>query len=117
MSMARHDPLFYRPRPIWISLQQFFVVVGFDDKRVRFTQTFDQHFGRVSEIGDKTERAVAGAKEKADRIHRIVRNGKWLNTDVADRKLRSGSKNPPIAMLIQRAIRSHRFGGQSIGIN
>ena len=61
MTVPRHDPLFHRPGTMRIVLQKFFVVIGLDHERVHFAQTLDQHFGRVTEIGDESERRARPA--------------------------------------------------------
>ena len=73
-----------------IVLQKFFVVIRFDHERVHLAQTLDQHLRRVTEIGDKAEAARTGMKGKADWIDRVMRHGKSLNRDIADRKFRTG---------------------------
>ncbi len=56
-------------------------------------------------------------KSEPDRIDRIVRHGKSLHDNVADREFCAGAKNPPITMSIQRAIAPDRFGGERVAIN
>ena len=111
MSVARHDPLFDRPRPIGISLKQFFVVIGLDHQRVHLAQTLHQHFRGVTQISDETESAISGVEQKSDRIHGIVRNRKGQYADIANRKFSSSAKYPPITMLIEGGVASHRLGG------
>ena len=96
MPVARLDPLLHRPRPMRIVLQKFFVMIRFDHERVHLAQSLDDHLRRVTEIGDETEPARSGVKGKSERIDRIVRHGKSLHRDVANRKLRAGPKNPPV---------------------
>jgi hypothetical protein len=55
MTVPRLDSLFHRPRPMRVVLQKFFVVIGLDHQRLYLAQPFDDHLGRVTEIGDKTE--------------------------------------------------------------
>ena len=60
---------------------------------------FDQQFCRVTKIGNEAESALAGVKREADRIDRVVRNGKRLHGDVADREFRAGTEDAPVTML------------------
>ena len=87
MAMARLDSLFHRPRPMFIVLQKFFVMICLDYKRVHFAQSLDDHLGRITEVCDETEAARASVKSEPDRIDGIMRHGKRLNRDIADRKL------------------------------
>jgi hypothetical protein len=96
MAVARLDPLFYRPRPMRIGLQHFLVVVRLDHERVHFAQPLDHHLRRVSEIGDEPERALTGMKRVTDRIDRVMRNGKSLDMDIANREIRAGLEEPPV---------------------
>ena len=57
VTMTRLDSLFYRPRPMRIILQEFFVMIRFNDERLDLAQPFHNHFRRVAEIGDETEAA------------------------------------------------------------
>jgi hypothetical protein len=117
MPMPRLDALLHRPRSVLVVLQKFLVVVRFDDQRVHSTQSFDQHFGGVTEIGDKTEAARAGVKYKSDGIDCVMRHRKRLHENVADRKLRAGTKDSPISVSIQRTIAADRFGSERICVN
>lgn len=99
MPVPRLDPLLYRPGPMRIVLQKFFVVIRLDHQRVDLAQPLDHHLGRVTKIGDESERARAGMKRVPDRIDRVVRDGKSLDGDIADRKIRTSPKQPPVAVL------------------
>src|SRR5437763_265634 len=98
MSMAGHDPLLDWPRPMRVGLQQFLVVVRFDDEGVHLAQALDQHLRWVTEIGDKAEAAAAGVKGVADGLDRIVWHRKSLDGDVADLELGTGPKDAPVTM-------------------
>ena len=83
-----------------IVLQEFFVVIGFDHERLRLAQAFDDHLRRVAKIGDETQHTRAGVKCQPKRIDGVVRYGKCLHRDVADRELGTGRKNSPISVPI-----------------
>jgi len=100
-----------------IVLQKLLIVVGLDHKRMDFAQTLDHQLCRIPEVGDESQTARAGVESKANRIDCIMRHGKSLDANVADRKLRAGTKNPPVTMSIQAAITPARFRGERIGIN
>ena len=99
MAVARLDPLFHRPRPMRIGLQHFFVVVGLDHERVHFPQPLDHHLRRIPEIGDEPERAFPGMKRVPDRIDRVVRDGKRLDVNIANREVGAGLEQPPIPVI------------------
>src|SRR5437763_16713008 len=86
MTVPRLDALFHWPRAVRVILQKFFVVIGLDHQGLHLAQPFDDQFGHVTEIGDEPEAALTGVEDKAERIHSIVRHGKRLHGDVANRK-------------------------------
>ena len=115
--MAGLDPLLHRPRAMDVVLQKFFVVIGFDDERMHVTQSFDDHLGGVTEIGDEAESARAGIKREADGIDCVMRHRERLHHDVVNFALGAGTKDPPVRMLIQRTTGANRFGGLRVGVN
>lgn len=116
MTVARLNALLHGPRTMRIVLQKFFVMIRLDHEGMDLTQALDHHLRRVTEIGNKPERARAGVKRVSDRIDRIVRNGKGLNGDIADRKIRPGPKKPPVPMSGQCSA-TDRFGRERVAIN
>src|SRR5438552_18856323 len=101
MTMARLDSLLHRPRPMRIVLQKFFVVIGLNHERLHLAQSFDDHLGRVTKIGDEPETTGTGVKSKPKRINRIVRHRKRLHGDVADRKLGASRKDSPVTVSLE----------------
>src|SRR6266545_1369377 len=71
-------------------------MIRFDHERVHFAQSLDDHLRRVTEIGDETEPARSRVKSKSQRIDSVVRHRECLHRDVANRKLRTSPKNPPV---------------------
>ena len=53
MPVTGLDPLLYRPGPMRIILQKFFVVICLDDKRMDLAEPLDHHLRRVTKIGNK----------------------------------------------------------------
>ena len=96
VAVARLDPLFHRPGPMRIGLQHFLVVVRLDDERVHLAQPLDHHLRRVSKIGHEPERALPRMERVSDRIDRVMRHGKRLDMNIANRKIRAGLEEPPI---------------------
>ncbi|PYJ11442.1 MAG: hypothetical protein DMF06_02705 [Verrucomicrobia bacterium] len=99
-----------------IALQKFFVVIRLDHERVDVAESLDHRLRGVTEIGDETESARAGVKRVADRIDRIMRNGKSLNRDIADGKVGTGPKQPPVAVFGQGPA-ADRFRRERVAIN
>ena len=99
--MPRLDSLFHRPRPMRVVLQKFFVVIGLDYERLYLAQSFDDHLGHVTEIGDEPQAARTGVEGETERINRVVRDRKCLHCDVANRKLGTGRENSPVSMSLE----------------
>src|SRR5437764_13538023 len=116
MAMSRHDPLLHRPGPMRIVLQEFLVMIRFDNERMHLAQTFDQHFCRITKIGDETEATITGMKRVTDWLYRVVRDGKTLHQDIADGELGAGAKNSPVFVFAQSEA-ADRFRSLRIAIN
>src|SRR4029434_9254241 len=71
-------------------------MIRFDHERVHFAQSLDSHFRGVPEIGDEAEPARSCVKGKSQRIDSVVRHRERLHRDIANRKLRTSPKNPPV---------------------
>ena len=99
--MTRLDSLFHRPRPMRIILQEFFVMIGFDDERLDLAQAFHNHFCRVAEIGDETETARARVTGESKWIDSVVWHGECLHGHVADGELGARAKDSPVAILLE----------------
>ena len=117
MAVPGLDALFHRPGPVRVILQKFFVVVGLDHEGLRLAQPFHDHFGDVTEIGNKSETAGTGGKDETERIDRVVRHRERLHCDVANRKFRAGRKKPPITASISETAGSKRFRREPIAVN
>src|SRR5712692_5531047 len=98
MSVPRLNALFHRPRPMWIVLQHFFVVVRLDDQRLHFTQALDQHLGGITKIGNESEATRASVKSETNRIYRVMRHRERLHGDITNRKLRAGAEDAPVTV-------------------
>jgi hypothetical protein len=116
VTVPRLDPLLHRPGPMRIILQKFFVVIRLDDERLDLAQPLDHHLRRVTKIGDEPECARAGVKRVPDGIDRIVRDGKSLNGDIADRKVRTSPKQLPVSVCGQGSA-ADRFRRERVAIN
>ena len=115
--MTGLDSLFNRPRPMRIVLQKFFVMIGFDDKRLNLTQAFHNHFCRVAEIRDESETARACVTGKPKWIDSVVWHGEGLHGHVADGELGPGGKDSPVAMLLEQSVAPNRLRSKRVAIN
>ena len=100
-----------------VVLQEFLVVIGLDYERLHLTQSFNDHFRHVTQVGDESEVSRAGVKREPQRIDRVVRYGKRLDGDVANRKLGPGRKDSPVTMPLERGVASNSFCRQCVAIN
>src|SRR5262245_4709225 len=56
-------------------------------------------------------------EHKAQRIHRVVRHGERLHRDIANRKLRAGRKQSPVATSLRETAGPKCLGCESIAVN
>ncbi len=117
VTMTRLDSLFYWPRPMRIILQEFFVMIRFNDERLDLAQPFHNHFRRVAEIGDETETARARVTGKPKWIDSVVRHGEGLHGHVADGELGAGAKDSPVAMLLEQSVAPNCLRSKRVAIN
>lgn len=117
MSVAGLDPLLHRPRAMSVILQKLFIMIGLDHKGVDLPQPFHDHFGRVAEIGDKTESARSRVERETRRIDSVMRDGKRLDGNVANLEFRSGAKDSPVRVLIQRTTVANSLRGLRVRVN
>src|SRR6266481_5097149 len=117
MPMPRLDALFHRPGTVRVVLQKFLIVERLRHVQTLVIETNHDHFGDVTEIGNKSEAAGTGVKDESERIDRVVRHGKSLHCYVADRELRAGRKEPPIATSLRETTEPKRFRREPIAIN
>ena len=115
--MTGLDSLFHRPRPMRIVLQKFFVMIGFDDKRLNLTQPFHNHFCRVAEIRDESETARACVTGKPKWIDSVVWHGEGLHGHIADRELGPSAKDSPVVMLLEQSVAPNRLRSKRVAIN
>jgi hypothetical protein len=112
MSVAAKDSLFEAPRPPGIVLEQFDVVVGFQEQGVGVAHAFDNEFGDIAEIGDKAEVARGSAQQESDGILGIVGHGEGFDDDVAH--LEGGAGLEEAAIQRRLAIDFEGFLGLAI---
>lgn len=59
--MPTQDALFEAPRTARVFLKEFQVVIGFEQENLGEANPFDDEFGGMAEIGEKTDVAAVGA--------------------------------------------------------
>jgi hypothetical protein len=84
VAVAAEDALFDTPRAASIFLQEFHVVVGLKDQHVGAPYSFDDKFGRVTEIGKETDVPGGGVDEEPDRVVGVVWNRECVHGYISD---------------------------------
>lgn len=115
VAVPAHDSLFCRPRTNRVILQQFQVVVGFQNDHVNIANPFDDEFCGVTEVGNEGDGVRGVAESEADRIAGVVRNAEWFDGKVANFKGTAGGKEPPRNP--DTIVSFNFFGGEPVGVN
>ena len=124
MAVTTENALLETPRPARTILEHFHVVIGFKDEHVRRTNTLEDQFRHVAEVGGKTDVAGGRAQQITDGVLSVVRNGKGVHEQVADFKARTGVEELAVEFglqlkfkrLLRRAVAINRdvqFGGDA----
>ena len=85
VASAGKDALLNDPR-VWPNLQHVEIMIRFQNQAIGRSQVELHKFRHVAEVGADGNLGAVGAKSKSDRVGRVVRNGKSVNVDIADRK-------------------------------
>jgi hypothetical protein len=93
MTVPTENALFQTPRATRIVLQHLHIVIRFKDENISGANAFDNQFGAVTEVGEKTNFASGRVQKKSDGINRIVRHRKRVHAHIADFKRISRVKN------------------------
>src|SRR6266705_1776687 len=89
MARAAQDALLDDPR-IRTRFKHVWIVIRFEDQAVALAKMMLDELGQVAEVGNKPQlRAVATERER-DRISGVMRNGKGVNFNVANREALPG---------------------------
>src|ERR1700753_3547560 len=91
MADTGHNTLLDRPG-IWAIAQHLDVMVRFEHENIAAAQLQADVGRHIAEVGGYAGRDPFGLEDKADRIDRIVRNGEGADGDIADGKVRPGTK-------------------------
>ncbi len=117
MAMATKDTLFQTPRPARTILQHLHVMIGFEDEGVRGARALDDEPGHVAEVGDETDVARGGVKQKANGVLGVVRDGERVHKHVADFKARASLEQIAIEFGLQLKFKRFLCGAVAINRN
>jgi len=95
MAVTAKDALLEAPRTAWAILQHLHVVIGLKDEDVRGVDAVEHQLGGVAEVGGEADVARGGAEQIANRILRVMRNGKGFDQNVGNLKARAGGEQVP----------------------
>ena len=115
MSVAAKDALLEAPRSARAILQHFYVVIGFEDERVGRAHAFEHELGRVAEISQEPDVRAVRAEQIANRVLRIVRNGKRFDEDIPNFKTCPGGKQTAVKFFAE--LKLNFLVGRAVAIN
>ena len=95
--VARTDPLFDRPGPFGVRLQQALVVVCLHKNTRQPAQSLGHAARHKTRIGEEAQSLAGCAQHKADRVHRVVLDRESFHRDPADGKGLAGFEKLPRA--------------------
>ena len=96
VAVPAQDALLDAPGPFGVRLEQFQVMIGFEQQHVRDADAFDDEIRGVAEVSQETDVARAGANQETDRIVGIVRHGEGVHDDIAHFKCCARAENPAV---------------------
>src|SRR5207302_4113669 len=115
VAVAAEDPLLNGPGTARIFLQQFQIMVRFQNEDLRRPDPLDDQFGGMAEVGEETNISLDGAQEKADRIVGIVGDAEGVDGDIANLEGGAGGKDAGLELDFEEAFDG--FFGQAIAID
>ncbi len=106
MTGARKNPLFHHP---WIrtDLEHVQIMIGFEDQAIRFTQMNLYKFGHIAEVGTDRYFCAVAAKCESDGVSGVMRNGKRVHVDIADREMLPGLNGLHAAQALAESLRKN----------
>jgi hypothetical protein len=115
VAVTAHDALFDTPGPFKVVLEQFHVVIGFENQNVGPANALDDEFGGMAEIGEEADLAALGAEHEAHRIIGIVGHGKGFHTNFTDFEDSTGAEETKLKLRLE--LHFDRFLRQAVTIN
>ena len=114
MSVPAQDALLQAPRSAGVFLQQFHIVIGFQQEHIGGADAFDDQFGRVAEVGEETNVARRGAQQESDGIGGVVRHGERIHHDVAN--LEAGARAEDAALPFHLKLEFDGFFREAVAV-
>lgn len=115
VAVSAEDALFGGPRSAGIFLEEFEVVVGFEDEDVGGADALDDEFGGVAEVGEEADVAGGGAEEESDGVLGVVGDGERIDGDIAEVEGAAGLELPEGEGDFALAVDG--FGGEAVAVD
>lgn len=115
VAVATEDALFGGPGASGIFLEEFEVVVGFEDEDVGGADALDDEFSGVAEVGEEADVAGGGAEEEADGVLGVVGDGERIDRDIAEIEGATGLELSEGEGVFALALDG--FGGEAVAVD
>jgi hypothetical protein len=115
VTVAAKDALFKAPGPVRAILQQFDIVIGFENQHISATNSFDRQPGGVAEVGEETDVSMNGFEQKPDRILRVVGNAESFDRQIF--QVKRGARLEQAAIQLSPLLIFDRFARWPIAVN
>lgn len=96
MAVPAEDALFGAPWALEVFLEQFDVVVRFQQQSMSGAYAFNDQFGCMPQIGQETEVACGSSDEKSDRVLGVMRHAEGFYGHISHCERVACGKNPEI---------------------
>ena len=92
VSVAAEDALLEAPRAAGVFLQEFYIVIGFQQENIGSADAFDDQSGGVTKVGEETDVAGRGVEQESDGIGGVMRHGERIHNDIAHIETGAGAE-------------------------
>jgi hypothetical protein len=115
VAVSTEDTLFGGPGAAGIFLEEFEVVVGFQDEDVGGANALDDEFGGVAEVSEEADIPGGGTEQEPDGVLGVVRNGEGIDRDIAEIEGAAGLKLSESEG--DFAVALDGFGGEAVAVD
>ena len=115
MAVAAEDALLDAPRALGVVLEQFEVVVGFEDKGVGGADAFEDELGGVPQVGQEADVSGRRMEKKSNRIVGVVRHAEGVHGQVAD--LEGGAGGEEAEVQARGGLGLDDFLGEAVAVD
>jgi hypothetical protein len=115
MAGAGEDALFDDPG-VRADFEHVEIVIGFEDEAVGLAEMDSHVIRKVAEIGADGDFGAVGAEGEADGVGGVVRDGKRVHVDVADRETLAGLDGLHTAEALAEGVRQNALKGFQGGL-